>query len=137
MLADAASQYRIALIFAAEPAGAAQALDWLRRAAEQGHRDAQLRLAIALEEGRGTAADPAQAASWYAKAAQAEDAEAIYRLALLYDEGIGVPRDTVKARDLLGEAMGLGHNGAQERLTRLLGPSPFQWDSGDLFKGLR
>jgi hypothetical protein len=137
LLADAASQYRIAQQLAADPAVAAQALPWLRRAAEQDHRPAQLQLGISLAEGLGFEADPAEAASWYAKAAAAGNAEALYRLALLYDDGVGVPRDTVKARDLLGQAVGLGHARAQERLTRLLGPTLPQLDGGDLFKGLR
>jgi TPR repeat protein len=137
MLADAASQYRIARQLAADASGAAQALGWLRAAAEQNYRDAQLGLAIALEEGRGTARDPGGAASWYAKAAAAGNAEATYRLALLYDEGIGVPRDTVKARDLLGEAAALGHNGARQRFERLLGSGLPQQDGTDPFKAIR
>jgi TPR repeat protein len=137
MLADAASQYRIALQLSSGPDGAAQALPWLRAAAEQNYRDAQLRLGIALEEGRGTPRDPGAAASWYAKAAAAGDAEATYRLALLHDEGIGVPRDTVKARDLLGEAAALGHERARERFDRLLGSGLPQQDSGDPFKAIR
>ena len=134
LLADAPSQYRIALQLSTEPAGTAQALGWLRAAADQDYRDAQLGLAIALEEGRGTARNPGDAASWYAKAAAAGNAEATYRLALLYDEGTGVPRDTVKARDLLGRAADLGHDGARERLTRLLGPSLPQLNGSDFFK---
>ena len=134
MLSDAASQHRIALQLAAEPV---QALGWLRSSAEQGFRDAQLGLAIALEEGRGTARNPAEAASWYMKAADAGGGEALYRLALLYDEGSGVPRDTVKARDLLGRAVDLGHEGARERVGRLLGPGPFPADNADFFKGSR
>lgn len=138
LLADADAQFRIAQTLGADPqAGAAEALKWLRHAADQGHIGAQLHLAIALEEGRGTARDAAEAAPWYAKAGAAGDAEALYRLALLHDEGAGVPRDTLKARDLLGRAADLGHARARERLARLLGPSFPQLDAGDPFKGLR
>ncbi len=137
MLADAAIQYRIAQQLADDPSGASPALDWLRRAADQGQHEAQLRLAIALAEGRGTAPDPAQAATWYAKAGDAGNGEALYRLALLYDDGIGVPRDTVKARDLIGQSAGLGNERAKEHLSRMLGPALPPPSSGDIFKGMR
>jgi len=64
MLADARIQYRIAgELTSKPPAGEAEALPWLQRAAGQGLRDAQLRLGIAFEEGRGTARDAAAAAT--------------------------------------------------------------------------
>jgi hypothetical protein len=126
MLADARIQYRIAgELTSKPPAGEAEALPWLQRAAGQGLRDAQLRLGIAFEEGRGTARDAAAAATWYAKAGDAGDPEALYRLASLYDQGAGVPRDTVRARDLLGQAANLGSVKAKERMDALLGvPAP-------------
>ncbi len=42
----------------------AQAIDWLRKAAERGETDAQIELGILLSPGRGTRADIVEAHTW-------------------------------------------------------------------------
>ena len=101
-----ATQYRFALLLAP-----VAAVPWLRKAAAQNHVPAQLALAIALEEGRGTSAYPAEAFQWYLKAAAADEAEAHFRLGNLYDQGIGTPADPVRSRDHYARAVELGHAG--------------------------
>ena len=67
----------------------AEAAKWYRKAAEQGHREAQYRLGWMLETGRGTEQD-AEAAFWYRKAAKKGHLEAMCALAGLYEVGHGV-----------------------------------------------
>jgi TPR repeat protein len=132
MLDDGDTLYRLAVL--AEPAAA---IPWLRRAAAKNHVRSEVALAIALEEGRGTARDPAEAAQWYLKAAAAADPEAHYRLGNLYDRGVGLTIDTVKARDHYARAAALGHPAARERMARLLGENLTSPPAADSFKGLR
>jgi TPR repeat protein len=131
-LDKAASQFRFAVLL--EPAAA---IPWLRKAAAQNYLPAQLSLAIALEDGRGTARNPAEAFGWYLKAAAADDAEAHFRLGNLYDQGIGTPADAVKSRDHYARAVDLGHAGAKEQMARLVGRGFAPPDFGNPFKGLR
>ena len=132
LLDDAETQYKLATLL-----DAAEAVPWLRRAAAQNHPKARLALALALEEGSGTARNPAEAAQWYEKAAAADDPEALFRLGLMYDEGRGVPADSVRSRDAIARAADLGHPGAQERMNRMLGRTLAAPDFADPFKGLR
>ena len=65
------------------PQDYAQALDWYRKAAEQGNSDGQFNLASLLEHGQGTAVDVTQAVSWYRRAAEQGNsaaADAVKRL---------------------------------------------------------
>jgi TPR repeat protein len=47
-----------------------QAMEWYRKAAEQGHAAAQNKLGVMLATGRGVAKNEAQAVEWYRKAAE-------------------------------------------------------------------
>ena len=47
-----------------------EAVEWYRKAAEQGHAQAQNNLAVCLDNGSGCAADKAEAFKWYKKAAE-------------------------------------------------------------------
>jgi TPR repeat protein len=131
-LDKAANQYRFA-----QQLPPAAAIPWLRKAAAQNHLPAQLALAIALEEGRGTMRDPAEAFGWYLKAAAADNAEAHFRLGNLYDQGIGAPFDPVKSRDHFARAAELDHPGAADRIARLIGAGGSAPDFNNPFKGLR
>ncbi len=75
----------------------AQAAQWYRKAAEQGHPAAQLRLARMCEDGTGVPQDKAEAAEWYRKAAEQDNAEAQKALARMYHAGDGIPRDMAQA----------------------------------------
>uniref|UniRef100_UPI00260B7424 tetratricopeptide repeat protein n=1 Tax=uncultured Neisseria sp. TaxID=237778 RepID=UPI00260B7424 len=54
----------------------AQAVQWYRRAAEQGHAQAQVLLGVMYENGQGVRQDYAQAAQWYRRAKEQGAAEA-------------------------------------------------------------
>ncbi|WP_304666925.1 tetratricopeptide repeat protein, partial [Neisseria bergeri] len=48
----------------------AQAVQWYRKAAEQGYAGAQVNLGLMYEQGQGVRQDYAQAVQWYRKAAE-------------------------------------------------------------------
>ncbi|MBR0672375.1 tetratricopeptide repeat protein [Neoroseomonas soli] len=76
---------------------AAAALPWLHRAAQQGNKEAQYRLARLLEAGEGTRREPAWAAVWFQRAAERGHPEAQYALALMQIVGEGTARDEAEA----------------------------------------
>lgn len=47
-----------------------QAAKWLRKAAEQGHSEAQNNLGLLYSQGNGVPQDPVEAVKWYRKAAE-------------------------------------------------------------------
>jgi TPR repeat protein/type II secretory pathway predicted ATPase ExeA len=89
---------------------------WLRRAASQGHAEAELQLAILSEQGRGVAVDAASAARRYRRSAEQGDARAQRRLGMLYANGRGVPEDYEQAIQWLSRAAEQGDIGAQVEL---------------------
>ena len=68
----------------------AQAVSWLRRAAEQGHEAAQASVAIYYLTGEGVARDPAEAARWWRLAARQGNVFAQHNLGMLY-QGMPAP----------------------------------------------
>ncbi|MCU1340779.1 MAG: Sel1 domain protein repeat-containing protein, partial [Candidatus Acidoferrum typicum] len=70
----------------------AEALKWLRKAADQDNPIAERYLAEMYFKGRGVTADNAEAAKWLRMAAEQGDAQSQHNLAVLYTEGLGVPR---------------------------------------------
>ena len=56
----------------------AEAVKWYRKAAEQGHSDAQNNLGACYDEGDGVAVDKAEAVKWYRKAAEQGHSDAQY-----------------------------------------------------------
>ena len=75
-----------------------QALDWYRKAAEQGHATARVRLAMSYESGQGVKKDPAEALRLYQLAAVQGQPKAQLELGLAYRDGRGVPQDLVQAQ---------------------------------------
>jgi TPR repeat protein len=66
------------------PQDAAEAARWYRKAAQQGHAEAQKILGDMYANGHGVARDAAEAARWYRKAAQQGYAEARKKLGLIW-----------------------------------------------------
>jgi len=64
-----------------------------KRAAAQGHTDAQANLAAMYAEGRGVDISGTEAVRWYLEAAKAGNVRAQYNLALMYHLGEGISRD--------------------------------------------
>jgi TPR repeat protein len=65
------------------PRDCAQALAWLRNAAEQGSVDAQHNLGVSSSKGPGVTKDATRASAWYRKAADQRNAGAQFNLAVL------------------------------------------------------
>jgi|GEM_PF-480018 len=77
---------------------------WFRKAALQGHADAQVELAALLETGTGLKQNLPLAIKLYVKAAKHGNAEALYALGVLHETGIGVAKDLRKARAFYAKA---------------------------------
>jgi TPR repeat protein len=75
------------------------AVELWRKAAEQGHSEAQFRIAMAYLNGEGVESDPAQAAQWLKRLAAAGDADS--RAILLQMIRDGEPAAVTLAGDLL------------------------------------
>jgi TPR repeat protein len=76
-----------------------------RKAAEQGHADAQFYLGVKYANGEGVPKDSVKAVEWYRKAAEQGDADAQFYLGVKYARGEGVPKDLVLAYMSLNLAM--------------------------------
>ena len=74
-----------------------QAVQWFRKAAEQGFVPAMDSLAYFHEKGYGVARDEAEALKWHHKAAALNSTGAQWSLAFNYRDGKGVPKDSVEA----------------------------------------
>jgi uncharacterized protein len=73
------------------------AMEWYRKAAEQGNPLAQVGLGYMLMDGSGEKPDIEGAAAWFSKAAEQGDALAMLALGTLYELGRGVAKDWVQA----------------------------------------
>ena len=113
------------------PQDYAQSVHWWRKAAEQGHVDAQSNLGWAYLNGRGVPQDDAQAVHWYRKAAEQGHANAQFALGKAYEYGKGVPQEyseavrwyreaaeqsDANAQMYLGAAYFSGHGVPQDRV---------------------
>jgi TPR repeat protein len=101
---DAEAAHQLGELERDRPGTNAQAAQWYRQAAQQGHPKAALRLALLLKNGDGIPADKTAAAHWLGVAAQAGDAHAMFLLSNAYADGDGVPADPRRARELLERA---------------------------------
>ena len=73
------------------------AIQWYRKAADQGYDRAQYNLGEACMSGTGTPQDPGQAVQWWRRAANQGDAIAQFYLGRACNEGAGLPQDRVEA----------------------------------------
>jgi TPR repeat protein len=108
---DADSQFRLGEISSSYAAS-----DWFQKAANQGHMEAQYKLAEKYYYGNGIAQDYAEAGNWYRKAAEQGHADAQYSLGLIYEYAKGVAPDLVEAVKWLRKAAEQGHSAAQNNL---------------------
>ena len=91
----------------------------MRKAADQGHANAQLsllRLGLSYALGKGVDRDLVQAASWFRNAADQGHARGQYSLGLCYADGVGVTKNAVKALVYFPKAT---QQNDQRALTRL------------------
>ena len=92
------------------------ALDWFRKAAEQGHVIAQNRVGVCFDKGLGIQRDEFQAVEWYRKAADQGYAAAQWSLGYCFDTGQGVPQDFAQAVHWYRKAAEQGNAYAQYRI---------------------
>ena len=95
---------------------AVKAVEWYRRAAEQGKAVAQRNLGICYENGTGVTKDTVKAVEWYRRAAEQGNAEAQINLGFCYEKGTGVTKDAVKAVEWYRRAAEQGNAEAQLKL---------------------
>jgi TPR repeat protein len=91
------------------------AVRWLRKAAQQGHGEAQLLLGVFLSSGDvfSFLFDPEEAAEWFRRAADQGLSGAQLALARQYQMGSGVPRDELEAMRWFTKAAEQGDEDAQ------------------------
>ncbi len=94
-----------------------QASKWYRKAAEQGHTEAQYEIGYRYSMGLGVPRDVVEAAKWYRKAAEQGHTEAQYTIGRRYHRGKpGVLQDYVQAAKWYREAAEKGYALSQEGL---------------------
>jgi TPR repeat protein len=94
-----------------------EAAVWFRKAADQGHADAQYYLGSMFSRGLGgLPKGEAKAASWYLKAAEQENAHAEFALGLMYESGSSVPQDKTEAIKWFRRAAKHGEEMTPEKL---------------------
>ena len=94
----------------------AQALQWFRRAAGQGHALARTNLGYLYETGRGVRQNDSEAVRWYRLAAAQGEVNAQNNLGNMYFNGRGVRQSDADAVRWYSRAAGQGHVSAQSML---------------------
>jgi TPR repeat protein len=79
------------------PQDAPQAVQWYRKAADQGYAPAQTALGAMYQSGEGVAKDPYEAVRWYRQAAEQGDQQGQFGLGAMYARGAGVAEDKAAA----------------------------------------
>ncbi|MGR3174050.1 MAG: tetratricopeptide repeat protein [Candidatus Scalindua sp.] len=74
-----------------------EAIKWYRKAAEQGHAEAQNSLGIMYIKEQGVEQDYKEAVKWCRKAAKQEYLQAQYNLGIMYSKGLGTEQNYNKA----------------------------------------
>lgn len=95
------------------------ALDWLEKAALQGHGGAQFCLGVMYDFGKGVERDFLKAAYWYGEAAKQGHGEAQFQIARMYLKGLGVEKNLKEALYWFREAAKQNHTRAQFQLGHL------------------
>eukprot|EP00842_Homolaphlyctis_polyrhiza_P003686 jgi/Hompol1/4318/HPOL_001572-RA len=101
----------------------AQAVRFLRAAAEQNHARAQVRLADFLSVGRGCEQNMEEALIWYERAADQGSVGAMSAVARCYEEGLGCVADIDRAIEWYEKAASWGDHASSERLIHLVANS--------------
>ena len=97
-----------------------RAVEWYRKAAEQGYAKAQNNLGWMYQRGQGVAKDEVEAANWYRKAADQGDVLAQQNMGYMYANGLGVSEDYVLACKWWLLAASAGNEDARKFLVDLV-----------------
>ncbi|WP_332879522.1 tetratricopeptide repeat protein [Massilia sp. S19_KUP03_FR1] len=98
---------------------AVESVEWYRKAADQGHPDAQATLGVCYANGWGCTGSAEQAAIWWSKAAELGSARGHFALAVAFSQGFGLTEDDEKAFQHCRIAAEMGHIEAQQQLEQL------------------
>ena len=98
------------------PKNALEAVNWYRKAAEQGYREAQVAMGWMYEHGEGVVKDDQLAFTWYRKAAEQGHAPAQYAVGQMYSEGRGVTKDDKAAAEWFRKGAEQGNPLAESNL---------------------
>lgn len=94
-------------------ANSRKAVSWYKKAAAQGHADAQYSLGLRYYSGQGIEQDSAKAAYWYQAAANQGLDLAQYAIGWMYYNGEGVEQNSSEAMTWYKAAANQGHTEAQ------------------------
>ena len=92
-----------------QPKDDEKAVEWFRKAADQGHAEAQAQLGYMYLYGYGVDRKYYEAIKWYRKAAEQENVSAQVQLGYMYLNGYGVVKDYAEALKWYGKAANQGH----------------------------
>ena len=98
------------------PKHVGKALDWYRRAAEQGHATAQTYLGSFYAEGEIVPQDFEEAVKWYRMAAEQDFDQAQFNMGLMYLNGHGVEQNGAEAVGWFRKSADQGNASAQNSL---------------------
>ena len=101
------------MLFTGSAHAAEDDFDAVKKAAEQGHVDAQYNLGFLYDIGEGVPEDDSEAERWYRKSAEQGYVLAQYNLGIKYANGYGVPEDDAEAVRWYRKAAEQGHAVAQ------------------------
>lgn len=104
--------------------GYESAIQWFRKAADQGHANAQSNLGNMYAHGQGVAKDEVEAVRWYRIAAEQGNSSGQYNLGLMYLEGRGVPLNNARAVYWLAKSAQQHPTQDQQRLLAACDPLP-------------
>jgi hypothetical protein len=121
---DATAQERLGSLFERGRAGAPkiyeEAARWYLKAAEQGHPDAQHKLATLYSAGRGVPQDDAEATKWLRRAAEQGHQTAQNNLGISLRRGTRTPKDEAEAAYWFRKAAEQGFRQCQFYLAEML-----------------
>ena len=86
----------------------AESAVWYEKAAQKGHAEAAMRLALLYAQGAGVEKNEKKAFTYMEQAAKAGNTNALYNVGRCYEEGIGVKQDFSKAFDWYKKAAAEG-----------------------------
>ena len=115
-----AAGWLLVWLFAAALTAADPAEDALRRAAESGDPEAEVRLGSAYFNGDGRVRNLTAAAYWFRRAARRGDPEGRFRFAFCLDHGYGTARNRADAFEEYTRAAEAGHVAAGVRRAEIL-----------------
>lgn len=90
----------------------AQVVTLLRPLAEKGNSEAQYKLGVMYDEGKGVVQDYKEASKWYRLSAEQGKSGAQYNLGVMYAQGQGVSQDNVRSHMWLSLAVAQGFDEA-------------------------